>query len=81
MEHSDTKVINHMNNTGRYPCNKCEKQFSNQGNLNMRNKSAHGGIKFPCSDCSYKATTKQTLIQHIQSIHEGGFHVICVTIQ
>ena len=28
-------------------------------------------IKFPCSECRHKATTKQSLVVHIQSVHEG----------
>ena len=29
------------------------------------------GVKFPCSQCEYKATEKGKLLRHIKSIHEG----------
>jgi len=67
----DTKVISHMNEAGQYPCNKCDKQFSNRSNLWRHNNNAHECIKFPCNHCPYRATTKQFLVIHIQSIHEG----------
>ena len=73
LEHIDTKGKNHVNEAGKYPCNKCDKQFSHVPSLYKHKKSAHEGIKFPCRDyeCNYEATTKQHLGIHIQSIHEG----------
>ena len=58
------------NEAGQYPCNKCDKFYTNKQNLIQHTKSAHEGIKFPCNDCSYKATSKYNLTMHIQAIHE-----------
>ena len=34
-------------------------------------KSKSEGIKFPCSQCDYKATKKSHLVRHTKSKHEG----------
>ena len=71
IEHISSRVISHRNEAGQFPCNRCEKQYSNRGNLDRHIKSAHEGIKFPCNDCKYEAAAKTDLLKHIQSIHEG----------
>ena len=58
-----------VNEADQYPCNKCDKQFTQKGTLVRHMRSAHEGIRYPCNDCAYKATTKQTLERHIQTIH------------
>ena len=72
---ADNKVVHKYsslakNEAGQYPCNKCDKFYTNKQNLIQHTKSAHEGIKFPCNDCSYKATSKYNLTMHIQAIHE-----------
>ena len=34
-------------------------------------KSKHGGIKYPCDQCDFKATQKSNLLTHLKSKHEG----------
>ena len=34
----------------------------------------HNGVKYNCEYCEYQATTKSSLRQHIQSIHNGVKH-------
>ena len=70
IEHISSKVIGHRNEAGQFPCNRCEKQYSNRGNLDRHIKSAHEGIKFPCNDCGYESTQRSNLMRHIQTVHK-----------
>ena len=38
-------------------CGECNKNFSQKESLNAHIKGVHEGIKFPCDECPYKATT------------------------
>ena len=40
-------------------------------NLRTHVKSIHEGVKYPCDQCVYKATSKGDLRTHVKSIHEG----------
>jgi len=53
------------------PCERCEKQFTHRGALNLHIRSVHEGVVHPCEQCDHKASTKGSLKVHIQSIHEG----------
>merc|ERR1712126_241775 len=64
------KSIFHSTN-GRFPCDQCEKQFTQQINLKTHIKSIHEGVKYPCNQCDYQATQQGSLITHIKSKHEG----------
>ena len=52
-----------------FHCQKCEKRFSSQGALYNHNKSSHEGVKYPCTECNYKATQKGHLKQHVAENH------------
>ena len=34
-------------------------------------KSAYEGLNFPCVQCDYKATRKDSFLRHTKSVHEG----------
>ena len=70
-KHTSTKVMSYRNETGQFPCNRCDKLFTIKCNLNQHIKSAHEGIKYPCKNCRYEATTKTNLKTNILSVHEG----------
>ena len=42
----------------QFQCQKCDKSFSCQPNLNKHTNSTHEGVKYPGTDCNYKATQK-----------------------
>ena len=42
----------------------------NQSSLNTHIRSIHEGIKYPCRQCQYEATTKGDLAQHRRVVHE-----------
>ena len=46
-------------------------QFSQKANLALHKRAAHEGIKHPCRQCDYEATTKRSLDKHKRAIHEG----------
>ena len=48
----------------RYYCKECGKQMMNKSNLNTHVRSVHDGIKYPCGQCQYEATSKGSLAQH-----------------
>ena len=50
---------------------KFDKSFSWQKGLYNHKKSSHEGVKYPCSECSHKATRKDSLQAHVAAIHEG----------
>ena len=55
----------------KYPCHKCDKQYTQQNNLTKHIQSAHEGVKYDCNQCDYQATQQGILTKHIQSKHEG----------
>ena len=61
-------------------CNICGKQsFSRLELMKHQDKehealhkqSVHEGVKYPCRQCDYKATSKGNLTQHKRVVHEG----------
>ena len=46
-------------------------QFSQKANLALHKMAAHEGIKHPCRQCDYEATTKGSLDNYKRAIHEG----------
>jgi len=53
-----------------YSCDQCDKTFKQKGHLGVHLKAVHQGIRFPCSICDYKATTKGNLKQHVGRRHK-----------
>ena len=45
--------------------------MSKKGNLLAHIRAAHEGVKYPCVQCLYQATTKGSLNLHRRSVHEG----------
>ena len=43
----------------------------NQDLLKLKNSKYNDVVKFPCTQCDYKAKEKGNLLKHIKSIHEG----------
>ena len=68
---TDTQVRNYKDESGKYQCEKCEKQFSHYPGLWTHRKSAHEGTRYPCNKCNQTFTQNVNLKTHIQSIHEG----------
>jgi len=68
---TDSQVRNYKEESGKYQCDKCEKQFSHYRNLCRHRRSAHEGTRYPCNKCNQTFTQNDNLKIHIQSIHEG----------
>ena len=58
------------NDGNGFRCEECEKCFSLNGNLRTHKMSAHMGIRHPCGQCRYKATTKSSLKRHMYNKHK-----------
>ena len=56
---------------GSFECDieSCDKSFTRSGALQRHKKIAHGGLRYPCSNCDYKATTNDSLKKHILVRH------------
>ena len=50
-------------------CKECGKMFSSKGTMMVHYRSKHEGIKYPCNQCDYQATTQGSLKRHTKSIH------------
>ena len=53
----------------KYPCNQCEKQFTQQGNLRKHIESVHEKVKHPCYQCGKQFTQQGHLKGHIRKKH------------
>ena len=42
----------------RYNCKECGKQMTKQSILNVHIRAIHKGIKYPCGQCLYEASSK-----------------------
>ena len=42
----------------KYPCDLCDYQATDRGNLTRHKQSKHEGKKYPCDSCDYQATTR-----------------------
>jgi len=69
--YSETKIASNQNDSGQYPCNKCDKQFAYSGGLYKHIKAAHEGIKYQCQNCNKAYGQKSDLVRHIQAVHDG----------
>ena len=50
-------------------CPECGKEFTKKTSMVTHYRSIHEGIKYPCNQCDYQATTQSNLQKHIQSKH------------
>ena len=72
---AENKISTNKDKFGMYPCNKCEKQYTNSGSLFKHLKSVHEGMKYPCNQCQKVFLRKDHLLRHIKNAHEGNFTV------
>ena len=68
--HRHIRLI-HENKKYIYECQACTKIFKSQAGLYRHVQSIHEERKFPCERCGLSFTEKQSLINHINIIHEG----------
>lgn len=54
-----------------YQCLECAAEFSSRGGLRQHTVSAHEPRRWECTDCSYVAKNKSTLITHVVRKHKG----------
>ena len=52
-------------------CPDCGKVFNQKYTMMEHRRSKHEGVKYPCDQCTYQATTRGSLKKHLQSVHEG----------
>merc|ERR1711936_979813 len=45
---------------GSFSCDECEAKFTRADSLRTHKKSKHEGVRYPCDQCDYKATTQQS---------------------
>ena len=58
--------------TGSYPCNRYHYEGTHKHDLkHLKSMKSNEGVKFPCDQCDYKTTRKNSLMTHIKSRHEG----------
>ena len=42
-----------------------------RGDLSIHKRAVHEGVKYPCGQCNYQATTQGSLDEHKRAVHEG----------
>ena len=52
-------------------CPLCNAVFSHRKHMLRHVRNKHEGVKYPCSQCDYKATQQNNLKIHIKAVHEG----------
>jgi len=75
-EHANnTDIISILNKMEQYSCDKCDKYYTRMSSLDRHKKSAHEGIRYPCTKCDPNNTVYFTNLQglrgHESSVHEG----------
>ena len=50
-------------------CPECGAEFTAKSSMVTHYRSKHEGVKYPCNQCDYQATTQGNLQRHIQSQH------------
>ena len=68
----ETKITqSSRNETGKFQCSECDKQFVSKSNVNLHIQRAHEGLNFQCNECDKTFNQKIHLITHIKGVHEG----------
>ena len=70
-DESSTQNIVSTISDKQFHCQKCDKSYGQQFNLNKHYNSSHEEVKYNCTECSYKATQKSVLQRHVVDVHEG----------
>ena len=52
-------------------CQLCSAVFAHRTNMLNHVRNKHEGVRYPCSQCDYKATKQFNLKIHTESVHEG----------
>ena len=60
-----------VNETGKFQCSKCDKNFVQKDSVRHHMKRAHEGLNFKCKECEKTFNQKGNLITHIKNIHRG----------
>ena len=55
----------------RFPCPKCAKSISSEGNLRVHLKSVHSEERIPCPKCDVTFSRKSSLDEHIEAVHQN----------
>ena len=58
-------------NSTRYKCNQCEKDYVRKGALMDHVQVVHQGVPFKCNHCSKTYNSRHGLHDHLQSVHKG----------
>ena len=54
----------------KYYCEYCDFNIGSQTSLKLHVRVKHDGIRYPCDECKYKATTAGNLLKHTRKMHE-----------
>ena len=65
----ETMLLGHMTKHKGYVCNKCNKSFKSQGELNNHIQVKHTPELLNCKTCNKQFTAKNALSQHMNSQH------------
>jgi len=77
-EESNTSIVNDASMThdtsitvdkGNYKCDQCSSTFKYLVNLIPHIKKKHGGVKYDCKKCDFKATNNYDLYKHVKQMH------------
>ena len=70
---SKNNILRHVKNMHdrlrNFHCNECDKSFNQNSDLIKHVQGIHEGVKFPCNECPYKATTSSNLSAHRKKKH------------
>ena len=70
MKDTETKIIKScINETIKFQCNQCNKQFAYRQSLNLHVKSLHEELSYKCYDCDKSFNIKGNLIRHKKNQH------------
>ena len=70
MKDTETKIIKScINETIKFQCNQCNKQFAYRQSLNLHVKSLHEELSYKCYDCDKSFNIKGNLIRHNKNQH------------
>ena len=58
-------------------CSLCNKAFGGKSNLLRHTRNIHEGIKHPCGECEFKASSSGSLYSHIKMVHRKVISFPC----
>jgi len=60
-----------------FKCSRCNKAFGLKSHLINHTRNIHEGIKYPCDECEFKASTSGNLCSHIKTVHRKVYSFLC----